>query len=145
MAKFANGLYYPQNVSKYVGKSYPRYRSSWEKKVFQWLDLSPGVIAWGSELVKIPYQNPLTGKLSNYIPDLMIKYRDASGREHAELVEIKPIKETLVEFAKSKKDQMALAVNQSKWHQAQMWCKSKGLVFRVITEQDIFGIPKKKK
>ena len=145
MAKFSKGIYHPKNPSKYIGKSYPTWRSSWEKTVMIWLDSSPGVISWGSEMIKIPYQHPVTGKICNYIPDLMIKYRDKSGNEFVECVEIKPKKETIMEYAKSNHDRLALAINQSKWQQAQMWCKSKGITFRVITETDIFGVKKKKK
>ena len=43
-----------------------------------------------SEPVKITYQNPLTGKVTGYVPDFVITYIDASGKKHAELIEIKP-------------------------------------------------------
>lgn len=144
MAKFANGLYYPNNTAKYIGKVLPRYRSSWEKRVMIYLDENPNVIAWGSELIKIPYKNPLTGKIANYIPDLMVKYQDKAGNQRVECIEIKPLKETLLEFAKSKNDQIALTVNHSKWQQAQRYCQEKGISFRILTERDIFGVSRKK-
>lgn len=143
-SKFATGKYHLKNPKKYVGTKIPTYRSSWEYKVFQWLDETPGITSWASEPIKIPYQNPITGKVSNYIPDLLFKYIDRTGKERIELIEIKPLKETLLEAAKSKKDRIALAVNQSKWEQARLWCKAHGVFFRVLTEKDIFGISKKK-
>lgn len=144
MGKFAQGTYKPKNPKKYVGNKSPTYRSSWEHKVFMWLDESPSVVNWASEPIKIPYLHPVTGKVANYIPDLLISYIDVKGVKHTELIEIKPIKETLLEYAKTKKDKITLTVNINKWQQAEAWAKQRGIVFRVITEKDIFGIPKKK-
>lgn len=144
MARFSQGTFEPKNMKKYVGNSLPRYRSSWEKRVMIWLDESPSVVSWASEPVKIPYLHPLTGKVANYIPDLLIKYVDKQGKYHTEMVEIKPKKETLLEAAKTKKDKIALVINMNKWQQAEAWCKQRHMIFRVITEQDIFGVPKKK-
>jgi len=144
-SKFATGKYNIKNPKKYVGTKAPTFRSSWEYRVFQWLDETPGVISWASEPIKIPYQNPFTGKASNYIPDLLFTYLDKTGVQRIELVEIKPLKETLLESAKSKKDKIAYVLNQSKWASAQAWAKHHGAVFRVLTEKDIFGISKKNK
>ena len=55
-----------------------------------------------SEPVKITYQNPLTGKVTGYVPDFVITYIDASGKKHAELIEIKPSSQTKLEFAKGR-------------------------------------------
>lgn len=142
MAKFTQGVYRVKNANKYVGTKAPTYRSSWELKIFVWLDENKSVANWASEPVKIPYQNPVTGKASNYIPDLLVKYIDRTGKTIVELWEIKPIKETILEFAKSKKDKLAYAVNSSKWQQATGWCVQRGIKFRVITEKDLFGVRK---
>jgi len=139
-SKFATGKYILKNPKKYVGTKAPTFRSSWEYKVFQWLDETPGISNWASEPIKIPYQNPITGKVSNYIPDLMFSYLDKSGKQRVELVEIKPLKETLLEAAKSKQDKINFAVNQCKWASASAWCKQNGIFFRILTEKDIFGI-----
>ena len=139
-SRFANGTYKVKNPQKYVGAKAPTYRSKWEYKVFQWLDETPGITAWSSEPIKIPYQNPITGKINNYIPDLLFKYIDKTGKERTELVEIKPLRETLLEAAKTKKDKIAYVINQSKWHQAKLWAEAHNVYFRVLTEKDIFGI-----
>lgn len=149
MAKFSQGVFHPKNMHKFIGNKSPTYRSSWEHRVMIWLDESPAVISWASEPIKIPYLNPMNpkqnGQLNSYIPDFLIKYVDKQGRQHTELIEIKPLKETMMESARSKKDKIALAVNINKWQQAEAWCKQRGIVFRVLTEADIFGMPKKKK
>lgn len=144
MAKFQNGQYTPKNPQKYIGKGLPRYRSGWELAVFRMCDNHPAILGWGSETHRIPYKNPLTGKNTVYVPDLLMIYKDAKGQNHAEMVEIKPSKQTLGE-AKTQADQAAAIVNQAKWESARAWCKAKGLGFRVITEHEIFNKPKSNK
>jgi predicted P-loop ATPase len=85
----------------------------------------------------------LTGKWHFYIPDLMIVFTDKTGSRRAELVEIKPAKETYIERAKSKKDKATLAINQAKWAAALAWCHRNGLTFRVLTEDQLFKNGKK--
>ena len=75
MAKFHQGEYEPQNPQKYLGKGRPRYRSGWELTVFRMCDSHPSVVGWGSETHRIPYKNPLTGKNSTYVPDLLMVYK----------------------------------------------------------------------
>lgn len=144
MAKYQQGIYEVSNPSKYLGKTAPRYRSGWELAVFRMCDNHPAVIGWGSETHRIPYRNPLTGKNSTYVPDLLMVYKDAKGGNHAEMVEIKPSSQILGE-AKSQADKAAAVVNAAKWEAARAWCRSKGLAFRVITENEIFNNPKKKR
>lgn len=144
MPKYQQGTYEPKNPQKYLGKGLPRYRSGWELAVFRMCDNHPAIIGWGSETHRIPYRNPLTGKNTNYVPDLLMVYKDRNGGNHAEMVEIKPSKQILGE-ARSQADKAAAVVNQAKWEAARAWCKSKGLGFRVITENEIFNKPKKTK
>ena len=89
MKKFASGTYTVENTSKYVGNKPPFYRSSWELAFMRMCDAHPNILKWASENVKIPYQNPATGRYSNYVPDFMIQYKDKNGAEHVELIEIK--------------------------------------------------------
>lgn len=141
MARFHQGQFEPQNPGKYIGKGLPRYRSSWELAVFRMCDNHPAILGWGSETHRIPYKNPLTGKTTTYVPDLLMVYNDKTGQKHAEMVEIKPMAQTLGE-AKSQKDMASAVVNQAKWEAARAWCKQKGLGFRVITEHEIFNKPR---
>lgn len=144
MAKYQQGVFTVKNTEKYLGKGMPRYRSGWELAVFRMCDAHPSVIGWGSETHRIPYKNPLTGKNSSYVPDLLLVYKDKNGQNHAEIVEIKPAGQILGE-AKSQLQKAQAVVNQAKWESARAWCKAHGLGFRVITEHEIFNKPKKRK
>jgi hypothetical protein len=138
MSKYAQGKYQIQNPTKYVGNKTPTYRSSWEFAFMQFCDNNPNVLNWASEAVHINYRNPLTGKSTIYVPDFLITYQDAGGRQHAELVEVKPRKETTLEGAKNIRDQAAAILNMAKWEAARAWAKAHGLTFRVVTEDMIF-------
>jgi len=109
------------------------------------LDNHPSVIQWASESIKIPYVNPLTGKRSQYVPDFLVLYKDKNGKQHAELVEVKPKKEAMLENAKSKRDKAFLMINQAKWQAALLFCKKQNLVFRLITEDELFAQKGKKR
>lgn len=144
MSKFQQGEYQVINKSKYAGTKPPYYRSSWELAFCRMCDNHPNIIKWASENLKIPYQNPLTGKHTVYVPDFMIQYIDKNGKQHVELIEIKPSTQTTMENAKSKKDQASVVLNAAKWTAAQEWCQRKGIKFKVINEQQIFQTNKKR-
>lgn len=138
MARTQKGEFTPKNPNKYVG-SYPiHYRSSWELGVFNTFDMHPNVLQWASESVKIPYQHPITGKFTYYIPDLFVIYVDKNNKKHAELIEIKPIREAVLEKAKTKRDKISVAINTYKWKAASEFCKRNNITFRVLTEAQLF-------
>jgi hypothetical protein len=56
----------------------------------------------------------------------------------AELIEIKPKKQSVIESKMSNKDRAIVAINYSKWDAATKWARNNGLTFRVITENDMF-------
>lgn len=139
MANYAQGIYTPKNPQKYIGKHQPKYRSGWEMTFMLFADNNPSVLYWASEAMSIPYMNPITGKRSNYVPDFFIVYRDKNGKQLAEVVEIKPKKQSLIESrVASAKDRAVVAINHAKWASAQAWCKQHGFTFRVITEENLF-------
>lgn len=139
MSKYANGKFQMRNPGKYVGNKTPTYRSSWEFVFMQFCDNNPAIIQWASEAIHVNYRNPLTNKNTIYVPDFLIVYVDKNGRQHAEVIEVKPTKETTLEAAgKSVRAQAAALVNMAKWEAARAWCKNQGLTFRVVTEQEIF-------
>jgi len=145
MAKYAQGKFQIQNPSKYVGNKSPTYRSSWEFTFMTFCDNNPNVLQWASEAVHINYRNPLTGKNTIYVPDFLMTYMDAGGKQHAEVIEVKPVKETsLQEAGKSPRAQAAAILNMAKWSAAKAWCQAHGLTFRVITENDIFHMGRTK-
>jgi hypothetical protein len=137
--KFAQGIYTVKHPEKYVGKHKPRYRSGWELTFMTFCDNNKNVISWASEAIQIPYRNPLTGKPTIYVPDFFVLYEDKFGRQKAEIVEIKPKKQSLIESkVANAKDRMIVAINHAKWAAAMAYCKQQGLTFRVLTEDDIF-------
>jgi hypothetical protein len=138
MSKFAQGNYVIKNVAKYVGKGVPRYRSGWEHAFMRFLDNNDHVVNWASESLSIPYRNPVTGKQSMYVPDFLITYRNKSNQLIAELVEIKPKKQSVIESKMSAREGAVVAVNYAKWDAATKWARRNGLTFRVITEDDMF-------
>ena len=143
--KWEKGLYHVQNPAKYVGSKHPTFRSSWERKFMEMCDAHPNIVKWASENVRIPYRHPVTGKATNYVPDFMVQYVDKDGKESVELVEIKPAGQTTMEAAgRSQRNQIEVHVNAAKWSAAQDWCKSKGIKFRVINEDQIFHTNKKR-
>jgi hypothetical protein len=143
MAKYAQGKFQLVNPDKYVGNKSPTYRSSWEFVFMQFCDNNPNIINWASEAVHINYRNPLTGKNTIYVPDFLITYGDANGAQRAEVIEIKPKKETTLEGAKNIRDQAAAILNFAKWEAARAWCRAHNLTFRVVTEDMIFHQGKK--
>jgi hypothetical protein len=139
MSRWAQGTYEPKNPHKYVGKHKPRYRSGWEMTFMIFCDSHDSVISWASEAIQIPYKNPLTGKQTVYVPDFFVLYEDKNGSKRAEIVEIKPKKQSLIESrVASAKDRLTVALNHAKWAAAMAYCKRAGLIFRVITEDDLF-------
>jgi len=139
MAKWAQGKFTPKNPQKYVGKHSPRYRSGWELTFMIFCDTHDSVMYWASEALSIPYRNPFTGKPTQYVPDFFVMYEDKFGRKKAEIVEIKPKKQSLIESkVASAKDRAVVALNHAKWAAAMAYCKQQGYTFRVITEDDLF-------
>jgi hypothetical protein len=139
MANWAQGHYQVKNPEKYIGKNRPKYRSGWEFTFMQFCDNNKNVLKWASEAISIPYRSPLTGKMKNYIPDFFVVYQNKNGQQVAEVVEIKPKKQSLIESkVASAKDRAVVAVNHAKWAAAMAYCKQAGLTFRVITEDDLF-------
>ena len=138
MSKYAQGKYTIKNPEKYIGKSTPTYRSSWEFTFCNFCDNNPAIVNWASEAIQIPYRNPVTGRNTIYVPDFLIVYVDANQKKHTELIEIKPMTQVTMETAKSLKDKYSVAINMAKWAAADAWCKANGMRFRVVTEHDIF-------
>ena len=137
--RFAQGRFSLKNPDKYMGTKDPLYRSSWEFAFMKFCDESAAIAKWASEAVRIPYRNPLTGRYTIYVPDFFINYVDKGGQQHAEIVEIKPQNQSLKEkVGKNLNNQASYILNRAKWEAATVWCRQKGLRFRVINETDIF-------
>ena len=144
MGKWAQGIYTPKNPQKYIGNHQPRYRSGWELTFMTFCDTNDSIIYWASESMRIPYKHPLTGKPTIYVPDFFVVYQNKFGKQVAEVVEIKPKKQSIIESkVASAKDRTVVAINHAKWAAAMAYCKSQWLTFRVITEDDLFHTGRK--
>jgi hypothetical protein len=135
---YSQGFYTILNPEKYVGKGTPKYRSGWELTFMRFCDNHPSVVSWASECVRIPYKNPFTGRDTFYVPDFLVTYQ-VNGVSRAELIEIKPKAQAVMELARSQQEKMAVALNMCKWQAAQIWCKRMGATFRILTEEDIYN------
>lgn len=134
------GLYRPVHPEKYLGN--PQrivFRSSWELRLFKWLDNTPAVLQWASEEFSVPYLSPIDGQVHQYYPDALVVYRDKYGNVQKEIVEIKPYAETVLTPKASDQQKMALIVNEAKWKAADRFAQQNGLKFRVITEKTMFA------
>ena len=139
MAKFAQGKFQLKNPEKYIGNRTPTYRSSWEWAVMQMFDNNPAIQRWASEAIKVPYRDPLTGKQTIYVPDFFVNYVDKNGKQHAEIWEVKPASQAIKEkVGRNKMNQAHYIKNMAKWEAARAYCKQQGLLFRVVSENDIF-------
>jgi hypothetical protein len=143
VSKYSQGKFEIKNVEKYAGKRTPTYRSSWEWAFMNFCDNHPNIIQWANESIHIPYYNPFTQKNTIYVPDFFVVYQGKDGVRKVELVEIKPSGEVMETVGKGQRNQAMAALNHCKWQAAQAWCKSQGITFRVITENEMFHNPKK--
>lgn len=106
-------------------------------------DLNPNVLEWSSEEIIIPYQNPLTGRVSRYFVDFYAKMKDKTGDVKKFLVEVKPYSQTLPPCQKNKKtktlihQQAEYVKNQAKWQAAESFANKKGMIFTVLTEKQL--------
>lgn len=138
MAKWAQGPYDIQNPAKYVGNGTPRYRSGWELSFMRFCDTNDNILQWASESIAIPYRHPLTGKMTQYIPDFLITYRTKNNTMRAELIEIKPKGQSALKEGMNSKERAIVAINYAKWDAATKWARRQGITFRVITEDQMF-------
>jgi hypothetical protein len=137
----AKGKYEPMHPEKYLGDWRKiRFLSSWELKFMQFLDVNPNVIAWGSEEFQIPYWNPVKKKICAYYPDFIVKFKNDKGEVVTEVIEIKPRVQSVLPKGKkiSLYDQVQLVLNHAKWTAAESFCKSRGINFKVLNEQNLF-------
>jgi hypothetical protein len=137
------GRFVPQNPEKYAGDvNKITWRSTWERRVMSWLDMSDNVIYWASEELVIPYYDPVTNKIRRYFPDFIVKIRKKDGTVKTHVIEVKPEYQTKQPERKRKtqkfiNEQVTYIINQSKWKAAEEFCKDRGWVFQILTEKDI--------
>lgn len=137
----------PKNLKKYKGDFNNIWvRSSWETKVFKWLDSNENVLSWSSEEIVIPYLSPIDGKYHRYFVDAYAEIRSSDGKIVEYLIEIKPYNQTKEPEVKKRitknyiNEVYTWGINSSKWKAANQYCKDRGWTFKILTEREIFGL-----
>ena len=142
--RYHQGKFNPVNPHKYVGNaSNIIFRSSWEKKLFIWLDSNDSILRWFSEEIYIPYISPVDNRVHRYFVDVGFEYKNRQGEIKRVLCEVKPYKQTMMPEAKGKNKQKFLteiqtyAVNTAKWKAARTWASEHGWDFTILTEKEL--------
>ena len=142
--KYLQGKYIPINPKKYVGDvNNIVYRSSWERKLFVFLDNNPSILQWNSEECIIPYISPIDGKIHRYFVDCVVKYKKKDGREVTSLIEVKPFAQTKPPEKPKRQTKYYLdsvetyIKNVSKWKAAKQFAEEKGMEFMILTENEL--------
>ena len=137
------GRFVPKNPKKYAGDSNNIiWRSTWERKVMDWLDQSESVVYWSSEELAIRYYNPIDNKIHRYFPDFIVKVKRKDGTVMTHVLEVKPEYQTKEPVRKRKtqkfiNEYVTYTVNLSKWKAASEFCKDRGWEFRILTEKNL--------
>ena len=137
------GRFVPKNPKKYAGDaSNIIWRSTWERKVMDWLDQSESVVYWSSEEIVIRYYNPNDNKIHRYFPDFIVKVKRKDGTVMTHVLEVKPEYQTKEPVRKRKtqkfiNEYVTYTINQSKWKAATEFCKDRGWEFRILTEKNL--------
>jgi hypothetical protein len=141
-------LFKPKSPEKYAGD--PKgivYRSSWEFKLFAYLDNHSDVLNWASEEFFIPYYCPVTRKQRRYFPDVLARFKQRDGTIKTVLIEVKPESQTLPpskptdkrKLRRFIKESATFQVNMAKFNAAREYCSAKGWHFVVMTEKQLFS------
>ncbi|NBW34064.1 MAG: head completion protein [Cytophagia bacterium] len=137
------GRFIPKHPKKYAGDANNIiWRSTWERKVMDWLDQSESVIYWSSEELVIKYYNPIDNKIHRYFPDFIVKVKRKDGTVMTHVLEVKPEYQTKEPVRKRKtqkfiNEYVTYTINMSKWKAATEFCKDRGWEFRILTEKNL--------
>lgn len=139
-----SGVFKPKNSRKYKGDpTNIIYRSLWELRLMNYLDVHEDVLEWASEELYIPYKSPIDGKWHRYFPDFWVKQRDKTGKIKIKLIEVKPAAQSVPPVKRTKLTRRYInevrtwGINQAKWTAAQRACEEKGWEFVVMTEKEL--------
>lgn len=134
------GFFKPKNPEKYKGNpTNIVYRSSYELKLMNRLDIDPNIVEWASEETKIPYISPVDCRRHTYFPDFVVK----KSNGEVLMIEVKPLKETrppVIPKKQTKKyinEVFTWGVNQAKWKAATEYCADRKWKFLIMTENEL--------
>lgn len=130
--------YKPKNISKYIGNlDNIICRSLWERNVCKFLDENESIIKWSSEEIAVPYINPIDNKVCNYYPDFLVQFK-SNEKLQTWMLEVKPKKQTFLKENASKKEKITWLINNAKWQAANKYCSENNIIFKIITEKELF-------
>lgn len=146
--KYTQGVYNLINPKKYLGQPENIYfRSSWEYKLYFYMDNEPRVLKWNVEGTTIPYEMMVNDKWTTmrYHPDVYCEIQKTDGTITKNLIEIKPYNETIPpEYPKrvtaksleTHEYRMKMFLkNMNKWKAAKVYCDKRGIDFHIMTEK----------
>lgn len=164
-SKYQQGYFTPTNSEKYRGDSSKIiFRSSWELRFMNWVDLHPNISKWSSEPVAIKYNNPCaklvngqyTSAVHNYYVDFFITVTKENTIQ-SWLIEIKPgmqvptteqmmrLSKMITEGNKTDKkinrynhELKTLLVNRAKFLAAKKFAEDRGCKFAICDENFLF-------
>ena len=150
--KYMQGQYNLIHPSKYLGDPTVIYwRSSWEYKVYFFLDNEPRVLKWNVEGMTIPYEIQTNGRWETcrYHPDAYCEIQKTDGTITKTAIEIKPYTETIPPTPPKRNTAKALENheyrmkmflrNLAKWKAAKDYCDKRGIDFVIMTEKFFEG------
>lgn len=132
--RYQQGAIHPGNCHKLYESQQNKpviYRSSYELKFIQWCEMSPRVLQWGNECIKIPYM--LGKECHSYYPDFVLTMDNGEKW----VVEIKPKAQTQKPLSNNTYAQEQWLKNMAKWKAAIAFCDQHGLKFKIFTEDTI--------
>ena len=151
---WSQGEFNLKHHKKYIGSKTPIYRSSYEERAFNYCDWNENVVRWASELIEIPYYFEFDQKNHKYVTDIYMEVKTNNGKIVKYVVEIKPKSQNVFDEnyktpkPPKKKTTRALANyrhkiveqerNKAKWLSAIKFCKARGYIFKIMTEEDLF-------
>jgi hypothetical protein len=149
---YYQGKFKPKNPQKYKGDpTNIIYRSGWELKLFNHLDIHPNVLKWSSEEFFIPYISPIDSRWHRYFPDVYVEQINKDGKKEVIVIEVKPKGQTAPPNPQSRltakgnisrrylNEVKTWGVNEAKWKYAEEFCLDRGWKFMILTEEQLFG------
>jgi hypothetical protein len=154
--RYHQGTYTPINPDKYLGDLERCYfRSSWEKKLYYYLDTNKRVLKWAAEGVAIPYEIYESGSWGThkYFPDAYCEFMMSDGNTRKVILEVKPASEynvdestgelkppkepktkTMTSMRNYEYSLKTFQKNIIKWQAAKKYCERRGIEFYIITQ-----------
>lgn len=145
MTRYRQGQFRPRNKEKYVGDiENIFFRSGWEFKFLNWLDKEESVLFYSSEEIVVPYVSPIDGKTHRYFVDIWARIQTNKGVVEY-LIEIKPKKQLVLPKKPKKQSKRYVEqvstylINLAKWESAKKFADQNNMVFKILTEDELFG------